>query len=77
MTVDFNLDDGGDRSAGLIFSLGIVDKLTPANCSTTASWPAPGPWTTTAGWGASGIVQKMAAAGQNGGTVPGPGRQLR
>lgn len=42
-TVDFNLANIGGPSAGLIFSLAVIDKLTPANSTTAASSPAPAP----------------------------------
>ncbi len=67
VTVDINLDDVGGPSAGLIFSLGIVDKLTAgdllagrlvAGTGTVDYDGAVGP--------IGGIAQKMAAAERNG-----------
>ena len=48
-TIDIKLADVGGPSAGMMFALGIIDKLTPGQTSPAASSsPAPAPSTTTA-----------------------------
>lgn len=68
--VDFHLEDVGGPSAGLIFSLGIVDKLTPgglladrtvAGTGTMAADGSVGP--------VGGVRQKLAAAAGSGATL--------
>ena len=67
VTVDFNLDDVGGPSAGLIFSLGIVDKLTPGELLDDRFVAGTGTMDYDGRVGRiGGIVQKMAAAKQNG-----------
>jgi PDZ domain-containing protein len=67
VTVDFNLDDVGGPSAGLIFSLGIVDKLTPGQLLDDRFVAGTGTMDYDGRVGRiGGIVQKMAAAKQNG-----------
>lgn len=67
VTVDFNLDDVGGPSAGLVFSLGIVDKLTPGELLDGRFVAGTGTMDYDGRVGRiGGIVQKMAAAKQNG-----------
>ena len=67
VTVDFNLDDVGGPSAGPIFSLGIVDKLTPGELLDDRFVAGTGTMDYDGRVGRiGGIVQKMAAAKQNG-----------
>lgn len=70
VTVDFNLDDVGGPSAGLIFALGIVDKLTPEQLLDDRFVAGTGTMDYDGRVGRiGGIVQKMAAAEQNGATL--------
>lgn len=67
VTVDFNLEDVGGPSAGLIFSLGIVDKLTPGELLDDRFVAGTGTMDYDGTVGRiGGIAQKMAAAQQNG-----------
>lgn len=65
--VDFHFDDVGGPSAGLVFSLGIVDKLTPGNLLDGRLVAGTGTMDYDGKVGAiGGIAQKMAAAKANG-----------
>lgn len=67
VTVDFHLDDIGGPSAGLIFSLGIVDKLTADDLLDGRFVAGTGTMDDDGKVGAiGGIAQKLAAAKQNG-----------
>ncbi len=65
--VDFHFDDVGGPSAGLVFSLGIVDKLTPGNLLDGRLVAGTGTMDYDGTVGPiGGIAQKMAAARANG-----------
>lgn len=65
--VDFHLDDVGGPSAGLVFSLGIVDKLTPGDLLDGRLVAGTGTMDYDGSVGPiGGIGQKMAAARANG-----------
>jgi PDZ domain-containing protein len=67
VTVDFHLDDVGGPSAGLIFSLGIVDKLTSQDLLDGRFVAGTGTMDDDGTVGAiGGIAQKLAAAKENG-----------
>lgn len=67
VTVDFHLDDVGGPSAGLVFSLGIVDKLTPSDLMDGRLVAGTGTMDDDGTVGAiGGIAQKLAAAKQKG-----------
>lgn len=67
VTVDFNLDDVGGPSAGLIFALGIVDKLTPGQLLDDRFVAGTGTMADNGKVGRiGGIAQKMAAAADEG-----------
>ncbi len=67
VTVDFHLEDVGGPSAGLIFSLGIVDKLTAEDLLDGRFVAGTGTMDDDGTVGAiGGIAQKLAAAKQNG-----------
>ena len=68
--VQFNLNDVGGPSAGLIFALGIVDKLTPEQLLDGRTVAGTGTMNYDGAVGAiGGIQQKMAAAASNGATL--------
>lgn len=68
--VAFNLDDVGGPSAGLVFALGIVDKLTPGQLLDGRTVAGTGTMDYDGTVGAiGGIDQKMAAARSNGATL--------
>lgn len=70
ITVDFNLDDVGGPSAGLIFSLGIVDKLTAGDLIDGRQITGTGTMDFDGRVGAiGGIEQKLAAAKDGGATL--------
>lgn len=70
VTVDFHLDDVGGPSAGLVFSLGIVDKLTPGALLDGRRVAGTGTMDYDGHVGPiGGIAQKMAAAANNGATL--------
>ncbi len=70
VTVDFNLDDVGGPSAGLVFALGIVDKLTPGDLVGGRQVAGTGTMDFDGTVGAiGGIAQKMAAASADGATL--------
>lgn len=70
VTVDFNLDDVGGPSAGLIFSLGIVDKLTPGDLVDGRKVAGTGTMDFDGRVGPiGGIAQKLAAAQDDGVTL--------
>lgn len=70
VTVDFNLDDVGGPSAGLIFSLGIVDKLTPGDLVGGRKVAGTGTMDFDGRVGPiGGIAQKLAAAHDDGVTL--------
>ena len=70
VTVDFNLDDVGGPSAGLVFALGIVDKLTPGDLVAGRRVAGTGTMDFDGSVGAiGGIAQKMAAARADGATL--------
>ena len=70
VTVDFNLDDVGGPSAGLVFSLGIVDKLTPGDLLDQRFVAGTGTMDYDGRVGPiGGIAQKLAAAKNNGATL--------
>ncbi len=65
--VDFHFDDVGGPSAGLIFSLGIVDKLTPGELLDGRLVAGTGTMDYDGEVGAiGGIAQKMTAAARDG-----------
>lgn len=65
--VDFHLDDVGGPSAGLVFSLGIIDKLTSANLLDGRVVAGTGTMDYDGSVGGiGGIAQKMSAAQANG-----------
>lgn len=67
VTVDFHLDDVGGPSAGLVFALGIVDKLTPGQLLDERFVAGTGTMDDTGKVGRiGGIAQKMAAAASQG-----------
>ena len=69
-TVDISLEDVGGPSAGLMFALGIVDKLTPGSLTDGAHIAGTGTIDDTGHVGAiGGITQKMIGARHNGATV--------
>lgn len=68
--VDFHLDDVGGPSAGLIFSLGVVDKLTDRSLLDDRLVAGTGTMDYDGQVGAiGGIAQKMAAAKNNGASL--------
>lgn len=70
VTVDFHLNDVGGPSAGLVFSLGIVDKLTPGKLLDGRTVAGTGTMDYTGEVGPiGGIAQKLAAAKGNGATL--------
>jgi PDZ domain-containing protein len=70
ITVDFNLDDVGGPSAGLVFSLGIVDKLTRDDLIDGRRIAGTGTMDFDGRVGAiGGIEQKLAAAKNAGATM--------
>lgn len=70
ITVDFNLDDIGGPSAGLVFSLGIVDKLTPEDLLDGTQVAGTGTMDYDGRVGPiGGVAQKMAAARNAGATL--------
>ncbi|HTE73394.1 MAG TPA: PDZ domain-containing protein [Actinomycetes bacterium] len=69
-TVDISLEDVGGPSAGLMFALGIVDKLTPGSLTDGAHIAGTGTIDDTGHVGAiGGITQKMLGAERAGATV--------
>ncbi len=69
-TIKIRLDDVGGPSAGLMFALGIVDKLTPGALTGGAKVAGTGTIDTSGAVGAiGGIPQKMAGARSAGATV--------
>ena len=69
-TVDISLEDVGGPSAGLMFALGIVDKLTPGSLTNGAHIAGTGTIDDTGHVGAiGGITQKMLGAKRAGATV--------
>lgn len=69
-TVDISLEDVGGPSAGLMFALGIVDKLTPGSLTDGAHIAGTGTIDDTGHVGAiGGITQKMLGAKRAGATV--------
>ncbi len=67
ISVDFHLDDVGGPSAGLVFSLGVVDKLTPQSLLAGRTVAGTGTMDYDGQVGAiGGIAQKLAAARKNG-----------
>ena len=69
-TVDISLEDVGGPSAGLMFALGIVDKLTPGPLTDGAHIAGTGTIDDTGHVGAiGGITQKMIGAERAGATV--------
>ena len=69
-TVDISLEDVGGPSAGLMFALGIVDKLTPGSLTDGAHIAGTGTIDDTGHVGAiGGITQKMIGAERAGATV--------
>jgi Lon-like protease len=69
-TVDISLEDVGGPSAGLMFALGIVDKLTPGSLTDGAHIAGTGTIDDTGRVGAiGGITQKMIGAERAGATV--------
>ncbi|MBK6763069.1 MAG: PDZ domain-containing protein [Micrococcales bacterium] len=70
VTVDFHLDDVGGPSAGLVFALGIVDKLTPGQLLDGRFVAGTGTMDDTGKVGPiGGIAQKMAAASSQGAAI--------
>ncbi|MEZ5185433.1 MAG: PDZ domain-containing protein [Candidatus Nanopelagicales bacterium] len=70
VTVDFNLDDVGGPSAGLVFSLGIVDKLTPGDLIDGKRVAGTGTMDYNGQVGPiGGIRQKLTAAKENGASL--------
>lgn len=68
--IQFSLDDVGGPSAGLMFSLGIVDKLTPADLTGGITIAGTGTIDDDGNVGAiGGIAQKMRGAKRDGATV--------
>ncbi len=68
--MDFNLANMGGPSAGLMFSLAVVDKLTTGDLAGRSSSRAPAPSPATARSGQiGGITHKMVAANAAGATV--------
>jgi PDZ domain-containing protein len=68
--ITFSLDDVGGPSAGLMFSLGIVDKLTPEDLTGGIDIAGTGTIDDEGGVGAiGGIAQKMRGAKRDGATV--------
>ncbi len=66
-TIDFGLQDVGGPSAGMMFSLGIIDKLTPADLSGGRSIAGTGTINADGEVGPiGGIEQKLAAARRHG-----------
>jgi Lon-like protease len=69
-TISFSLDDVGGPSAGLMFSLGIVDKLTPDDLTGGIDIAGTGTIDNDGNVGAiGGIAQKMRGARRDGATV--------
>jgi PDZ domain-containing protein len=69
-TIKFSLDDVGGPSAGLMFSLGIVDKLTPADLTGGTTIAGTGTIDDEGNVGPiGGIAQKMRGAKRDGATV--------
>jgi PDZ domain-containing protein len=69
-TITFSLDDVGGPSAGLMFSLGIVDKLTPNDLTAGLTIAGTGTIDDQGNVGAiGGIAQKMRGAKRDGATI--------
>jgi PDZ domain-containing protein len=69
-TITFSLDDVGGPSAGLMFSLGIVDKLSPADLTAGLTIAGTGTIDDQGNVGAiGGIAQKMRGAKRDGATI--------
>jgi PDZ domain-containing protein len=70
VTVGFNLEDVGGPSAGLVFALGLVDRLTPGDLLDGLQVAGTGTIDDRGRVGAiGGVVQKMAAARDAGATM--------
>ncbi|HQR80876.1 MAG TPA: PDZ domain-containing protein, partial [Actinomycetota bacterium] len=68
--IDFHLQDVGGPSAGLIFSLGIVDKLTPGGLLSERTVAGTGTMSADGRVGpVGGVRQKLAAAASGGATL--------
>lgn len=67
-TIDFGLQDVGGPSAGMMFSLGIIDKLTPENISGGRSIAGTGTINAEGEVGPIGGIEQKLAAARNHGT---------
>ena len=67
--VDINLPDVGGPSAGMMFSLGIIDRLTPGSLTEGVTWAGTGTISAEGDVGGiGGVVQKMHGALDDGAT---------